>query len=208
VSVTALVLTAGRSRRMGCPKAFLELDHEPLVHRILRVAFAAGVDDAVVVVGAADDPALVSRRAVDGLLRERHLVDPHRVTFAPGAPDEQPIASIRAGLREVAAGAAVLLWPVDQPFATVELVHELLASLGAASHIVRPVVLGRGAHPVLFGATAAAELAGTFADRGAHAVVHRDPSRLIAVGAVDVRLVAALNTPAEAEALGVLRPRQ
>jgi hypothetical protein len=57
---------------MGSPKAFLELDGEPLISRVLVTAFAGGVDRAVVVVGSAGDPELVNTPAVEHLLAERH----------------------------------------------------------------------------------------------------------------------------------------
>ena len=206
MTVTALILAAGRSRRMGYPKAFLEHDGEPLICRIVRIALAAGVAEAVVVIGTEDDPALASRRTALSLLSARGLANPAHVTLACGEPDLQPIASIRAGLRAARSGDAMLLWPVDHPFATVELVRDLLAALDAPSRIVRPTVTGRGGHPVLFGAAVVPELCDPIADQGAHAVVHRDPARLICIPAVDVRLVAALNTPDQAASLGIARP--
>ena len=207
MTVTALVLAAGRSRRMGAAKAFLELNGEPLLSRILRTAFVAGVDRAVVVVGSAADPKLASRAAVQELLADRHPTLANRVRVIVGEPDKTPIDSIRAGLREVEAGSAVLLWPVDHPFAERDLVHDLIERLaGTPDRIALPSLGGRGGHPVLLGADVVRELTSPAADRGADAVVNRDRLRLCHVEVRDPRLFAALNTPDEAAALAVRLP--
>ena len=203
--VDGLLLAAGKSSRMGTPKAFLELEGEPLLIKILRSMRDGGVPHAVVVVGSETDPHLVSRARVTEIIDATALTRGFDVRVVIGAPDGSPIDSIRAGLAAIDARNAVLLWPVDHPFAEGALVRDLLsASDGASGRIVRPIVGGHGAHPVLFGATVARELAGATADGGAAEIVHRIPSRVVAVHATDARLTAPLNTPNEARALGVL----
>jgi len=207
VTVTALILEAGRSRRVGFPKAFLTLGGGPLLAGILRTALDAGVEAAVIVAGADDDPTLVSVRDVRRLLAGLGASTSTRVRIIVGRPDREPIDSIRAGLCLVGPESSVLLWPVDYPFASVSLVETMLRALAHdPGHIVRPVCGGRGAHPVLFSSTVATELTSAIADHGAHGVVDRDPTRIIEIATTDVRLVAALNTPVEARALGVALP--
>jgi CTP:molybdopterin cytidylyltransferase MocA len=49
--ITAVVLAAGRSSRMGRPKATLPLHGETFLTHIIRTFRDAGVDDVVVVLG-------------------------------------------------------------------------------------------------------------------------------------------------------------
>ena len=59
--VPAVVLAAGKSSRMGRPKATLPLpDGETFLGRILHTLHAAAVDDLVVVVGHDPDPIVKS----------------------------------------------------------------------------------------------------------------------------------------------------
>ena len=49
--ITAVVLAAGASSRMGQPKLLLPLAGEPLVRRVVRLVVDSGFEDVVVVVG-------------------------------------------------------------------------------------------------------------------------------------------------------------
>lgn len=64
VNITAVVLAAGASSRMGTHKLLLELGAEPLVRRTVRQVLQANPDDVLVVLGR--DPEGV-RAALDGL---------------------------------------------------------------------------------------------------------------------------------------------
>lgn len=63
-AVAGLVLAAGSSSRMGLNKLLLELDGEPMVHRVVRHALAAHLCPTVVVLG---HEAGMVRRALSGL---------------------------------------------------------------------------------------------------------------------------------------------
>jgi CTP:molybdopterin cytidylyltransferase MocA len=195
MSFVALVLAAGRSVRMGQPKAFLRLGSVTLLEHVVAAARGAGADRVVVVVGAADDPSLVNKRRAAELLGRA-------VTFALGAPDRSQIESLQRGLAISPVGP-LLVWPVDHPFADAELVQRLLAALPSAEHIALPrTSAGRG-HPVLFGARVRRELMEPGLVAGARSVVHRDSRRVIEVPCDDARLSADVDTPAEALALGL-----
>ena len=205
---TALIPSAGRSSRMGSAKAWLEIDGESLLQRIARTAVEAGAHAVVVVAGAEDEvegePTLVTR--IDVATRVT-LPGEARLSVAVAAPDGQLIDSIRAGYDLVGEGSDLLLWPVDAPFADAATVERLADALGSRRDAVAvPMVGDSRGHPVLFGEKVAAELATPEADPGAHAVVRKDPSRVITVPCDDRRLTAALNTPADAAALGLRVP--
>jgi CTP:molybdopterin cytidylyltransferase MocA len=204
MSFSTLILSAGRSRRMGQPKAWLRYQDEPFLQRLVRVSLAAGSHQIIIVVGAETGEALVSRET---LLATLPAPLSAATTLAIGCPSQTPIDSIRQGLGALTGGPRLLLWPIDCPFAETALVEQLARSfLPTEDAIARPCVEGRHGHPVLFGSVALEELKSPIADTGAHHVVRRDPRRLLDVPCDDARVVADLNTPAEARALGVTLP--
>ncbi|GAA1869025.1 nucleotidyltransferase family protein [Pseudonocardia ailaonensis] len=134
-----LLLAAGAGRRMGGPKALVELDGELLVHRALRVLAAGGAAPPTVVVGA---QAARVRAAVGGAAEVVEAAD-----WAEGMG-----ASLRAGLTalEPTAAQAVVVHLVDLPGVTAEAVARLVA-LGTPGALARAAYGGAPAHPVLLG---------------------------------------------------------
>jgi CTP:molybdopterin cytidylyltransferase MocA len=134
-----LLLAAGAGRRMGGPKALVEVDGEPRVRRALRALTDGGAAPAVVVLGA---------RAADV-----RAALPARVE-AVEAPDwaSGMGASLRAGLAALArhdADAAVVHL-VDLPGVPAAAVARLVAVAGPAG-LARAAYGGRPGHPVLLG---------------------------------------------------------
>jgi molybdenum cofactor cytidylyltransferase len=203
MAFSVLIPAAGRSTRMGRPKAWLTHRGTSLLQRIVNEAAAAEPLAIVVVAGSEDeeDEALVAR--IDVAMR---ITTPNdtRLSVAVGEADGDLIASIRAGYQLVQEGSDLLLWPVDVPFGSTALVQALVEALaGAPDRLALPVVSGQRGHPVLFGTKVAAELMTAAANGGAHDIVHRDPNRVLTVSWSDARVVAPLNTPDDARKLGI-----
>jgi CTP:molybdopterin cytidylyltransferase MocA len=140
----AVVVAAGGGRRLGgVAKALLPIgDRESFLGRIAATARAAGVADAVVVVGAPYGDAVAAAARALGL---EVVVNP--------APARGMASSVAAGFSAAAAGAAAvdvaLLWPVDHPWVTAATVTRVLAALAAAPEVdaAIPTHDGRGGHP-------------------------------------------------------------
>jgi molybdenum cofactor cytidylyltransferase len=204
--VVAVVLAAGRSQRMGFPKAYLRWQGETLIERAAREAALGGCSCVVAVVGAEDDRELASVAVVEPLLHER-LPAGCSLEVRCGRPDATSIDSLRVALASVQAGHDLLLWPVDYPFADRALVARLRASLLRTSdRIALPTVAGRRGHPILFGADVVHELWEPTLQAGARSVVHRRPERLVEVACVDRRVAEDVDTPEDARRLGVELP--
>ncbi len=140
--VPGLVLAAGRSSRMGRPKATLPLGEDTFLSRIVRTYLAAGIDDVVVVVGH-EAERIIESFAATGL--------PARFVLNP-AYDRGQLSSLVAGLGIVdrPGVAAVLMTLVDVPLfseATVRAVLDRYRETGAP--IVRPTSGTRHGHPLL-----------------------------------------------------------
>ena len=104
--VSAVVLAAGASTRMGTQKLLLPLGGEPLVRRAVRQVCDAGFDDVLVVLGSEHEHTLA---ALDGLA-ERHAIN---AQYASGMG-----SSFRTAVEHLADSAAAMFALADQPFVT------------------------------------------------------------------------------------------
>jgi molybdenum cofactor cytidylyltransferase len=104
--VSAVILAAGASTRMGAQKLLLPVGGEPLVRRTVRQICDAGFDDVLVVLGSDYDNTLA---ALDGL-PIRHAVN---AEFASGMG-----SSFRAAVSHLDGCAAAMFALADQPFVT------------------------------------------------------------------------------------------
>jgi molybdenum cofactor cytidylyltransferase len=141
--VPALVLAAGRSTRMGRPKATLPIDdRDTFLTRIVRTLRDAEVDDIVIVLGH-DAEAIAVSFAQSGL--------PARVVVNRDY-DRGQLSSLRTGLAVVdrPGVSGILVTLVDVPLvqpATVRAVLERYRTSRAP--IVRPVSGTRHGHPLI-----------------------------------------------------------
>ena len=137
-----LLLAAGAGRRMGQPKALVELAGEPLVRRSLRVLADGGCAPLLVVLGAA---------AAD----VRAVLPPEvRAVVAQGWAEGMG-ASLRAGLVELEKlepePDATVVHLVDLPGVTEAAVARLTAAGSGPDVLLRAAYAGCPAHPVLIG---------------------------------------------------------
>ncbi len=188
--VAGLLLAAGAGRRMGGPKALVELDGEPLVARGLRALRDAGLDPRLVVLGAEADRA---RTVVTG-------ADPGADVVVAADWADGMGASLRAGLAALARDEptvdAVLVLLVDTP----GIGAEALARVAAAATregLARGSYDGRPGHPVVLGANHLAGVAtAAHDDVGARGyLAGRDDVRPVEVG--DVATRDDVDTPAD-----------
>jgi molybdenum cofactor cytidylyltransferase len=214
--VAGVILAAGRSSRMGRPKALLPCGRagDTFVSALVRALVAGGVSD-VFVVGRPDDRVLQAEldrvRNPEGL-PPRSEPDTDRSTGAasiyyvenPGADDGGQLSSLLAGLRlaDRPGVAGVLVAPVDVPFVTGATVARLLAAFASTTApIVRPVYRGAHGHPVLFARPLFAELRQADPTLGARAVVRAHAAAITEVEVDDAGVAMDVDTPEDYERL-------
>ncbi len=196
--VDGIVLAAGRSSRMGAPKAALDLDGETFLARCIALLRQGGCRSVVVVL---PDQHAAAAFAGAGAGPADDVV----VTINPDS-GSQPIDSLRIGLAALpadAAAAAVL--PVDSPAAHPETVRQLIGAFREAEPgralIVRPVHGGEPGHPTLFARPLFRELATEVLPHGAETVVERHAQARLDIPVDDPGVSRNVNTPADYRSL-------
>ncbi|QBF32679.1 NTP transferase domain-containing protein [Thalassococcus sp. S3] len=139
-SVTAILLAAGLSRRMGAwNKLLLPVDGEPMVRRVARTYLAA-IDTPLTVVTGHDAEKV--RAALSGLATSFT----HNPDFASGQP-----TSVAAGVREAPNADLLLIGLADQPKLTPHDLTALIAAhrQGDAAKITIPIHDGARGNPIV-----------------------------------------------------------
>ena len=136
--VSAILLAAGRSRRMGAFKPLLSFGKQTVIESAIANLRAAGVSEIIVVVGWRGDEL------------EKKLAAPD-VFFAINSNPDSPMAtSIRTGMYFVGeASAAVLITPADHPAIPAGTIKSIIEAWQSGAPLVQPEYDGRGGHPVL-----------------------------------------------------------
>lgn len=167
MTVAALVLAAGASRRLGQPKQLLPIGGEPLVRRIAQRALAA-CDVACVVVGAGADEVIAA-------LGELAVAFTHAPDWREGMG-----ASLRRGVAWATAAGhdAVAVLTCDQPRLTIEHVRRLVEHHRATGGVVASRYAGTIGVPAVFPRWRFADLLALRGDRGARSLVRSDPDAL------------------------------
>ena len=188
--ITAIVLAAGLSRRMGRFKLLLPWGVRTVIGQVVAALEEAGVGQIVVVTG---------NRA--GEVAAALAGTPARPVFNPGYETGEMLSSIQAGLRELSQASeqrrptAALLCLGDQPHMEAATVRAVLAAGEADGweRIVIPSYRMRAGHPILLPGWLWPEVLGCIGTLRDVMVAHRDRTRYLVVDTPTV--LADLDTP-------------
>ena len=190
--ITAIVLAAGESRRFGEQKLVVPFMGKPIVRHAVERALGSGAGETIVVTGA---NAADVRGALAGLA----------VRFVDNPEYRKGMStSLAAGILALAPGTeAAIIALGDQPLVPAAAYAGVLAEFAKD----RPAIIaasyhGVRGHPVLFAAEAFSELIAERGDRGARAVIGKDPRRVRYVE-LSLPVPADVDDP---EALAALNP--
>jgi molybdenum cofactor cytidylyltransferase len=159
--LAAVILSGGRSRRMGAPKALIPYLGGTFLEHLLKVT---------------DHPRIGWRRVVLGADAQA-IREGVELTADELVINEQweagQLSSIQCGLRSLPARTdGMLLCLIDHPLISRELVDELVERFyESGKSIVLPVYNGRRGHPVIFASPLYEELLNAPLETGARAVV-------------------------------------
>ena len=136
LNIPAIILAAGRSRRMRAFKPLLKFGNSTVIDCCIQNFRDAGVEQVVVVAGHRADE-----------LR-RHLY--HIAIVNNPQPDADMSSSIRLGVQALSAESkAVLITPVDHPAVPPQVISDLITQWKTGAKLVVPEYDGHGGHPVI-----------------------------------------------------------
>lgn len=190
--VSAVILAAGASTRMGRPKLAIPVRGTPMIRRVAEAALASRCGEVIVVLGT---HAELYRSLLDGLaVRIVENPDPARGMGSSLRTGAESVSSI-------ASGVVILL--ADQPFVSADVINRLIEAAAAdRRRIVASAHRGVACPPAYFPRRFFPELTALEGDRGARSVIQAHAGECVLVPlpescAVDVDTGADLSTIGE-----------
>jgi molybdenum cofactor cytidylyltransferase len=191
-SITALILAAGASSRMGSPKALLMYRGETFLDRL--IGFCGEACGSVVVV--------LGRHAIE--IRAAIRKD---ATFVLNPdPDRGQLSSLQCGLAQIS-GAAMFV-PVDVPAVEPATVLKLVAAFQSSDClVVVPAFAGKHGHPVCIASPVVKELLAMPATGQARDIIRRYRAQTLYVAVEDPGVLRDIDTRTEYQDLLMEPPR-
>lgn len=185
--ITAIVLAAGISSRMGTPKQLLMYQGRPLLRHVVENLRKSQVDEIIVVLG--HQGAEVAD-ALKGL--------PVRIIINEDYGAGQS-TSVKAGLQALPASdgdrRGVLFFLGDQPFVKPETINLLIEHYRQQGGIIAPYYQGTRGNPILFDQKFFSEFQALTGDVGAREIISRHPEDLQKVDVPDRGVLQDIDTP-------------
>jgi molybdenum cofactor cytidylyltransferase len=190
--VSAVILAAGTSSRMGKTKQLLALGESTVLAQTLAHVQAAAFQEIILVLGA-------SAEEIRGQLPS---LEDLKIVLNPA--HQQGIASsLQAGLSAVDPNSdAALIILGDQPFIRPQTLHRIVEEYRRSqAQIVIPTHQGQRGNPVLLDRSVFAEVMALEGDVGSRAIFARHLDRIVNVEVEDDGVLLDLDDPADYERL-------
>lgn len=190
--ITAVVLSAGESSRMGSPKALLPINGVPFIEEIVRALKGTKIDRIIVVLGhhAEEIQKMIARLPVTFAVNR---------DYAKGQ-----LSSLIVAIRSLEAEKhtekvdGVLVHLVDHPFISPALVDHMIDRFYETKKlIVIPRYGGRRGHPVIFSSRLFPELLSAPLEKGAKVVVHAHRDETLEIETDFAGVTIDIDTPEE-----------
>jgi CTP:molybdopterin cytidylyltransferase MocA len=181
IQVSAILLAAGSSRRMGQLKQLLPLHDKPIIRHCLDNLITAGIENIVAVLGYCGDEvlAVIQEMPVHIVLNENQ--------------ESEMAESVRIGLRAIAEkSSGVLVCLSDHPLVSVDTLKSLMQCfVETPDKIIIPLYKGKRGHPTLFPRNVIEEIfeAGTLRD-----IIDKNRSRLKFLNVQDEGIILDMDT--------------
>jgi molybdenum cofactor cytidylyltransferase len=158
--ISAIVLAAGESKRMGFPKMLLDFNGKPMLECVIDNVSQSEVDDIVVVLGAYRDELekIVLATSASSCYNEDYK--------------EGMLSSVKCGFRNLPSGTeAVLVFQGDQPLISAKLIDLVMEGYrNSGKGIIIPVHKNRRGHPLMVGKKYFSEIEKLSPDEGLRAL--------------------------------------
>ena len=185
-SIAGVVLAAGKSERMGSPKSLLHIGNTTFLEHIDLQARLGGLNPIWIVLGHEADK-----------IQQAHPRLASRTTLNPDYEQGQ-LSSLQRALEVLEASPidGLMLFLVDHPFVTKELIQTLVRAFSEGVHpLVIPSFHGRCGHPVIFARSLFPEFKNAPLHLGAAAVVKVHAKEVLHVEVEDEGILIDIDTP-------------
>jgi molybdenum cofactor cytidylyltransferase len=169
--ISAIILAAGESRRMGEPKQLMPLGKTTILERTVDNFLNSEVHDVIVVVG-------YRAEEVISLIADRSVAIAVNSAYREGMS-----TSIVAGLSLISNKTqGVMLALADQPFIDSHTINHLIEAFGVHNkNIAIPVYQSKRGHPVIFAIKYKEELLRLKGDIGGREIIGQHPDDILEV---------------------------
>ncbi|MFY9986157.1 MAG: nucleotidyltransferase family protein [Chthoniobacterales bacterium] len=172
--VSAVVLAAGLSTRMGRNKLLLNFKDKPLIARLVDTLLASKIDEVIVVLGHEIEKV---RAELQG--KPVRLV--HNPDYREGLS-----TSVRTGVDAVSPDAdGIMICLADQPLLEPADVNQIVAAFADAKKVNKSIVVpffkGERGNPVILDASLRVAILGIVGDVGCKGVIKRYPEKVYAL---------------------------
>ncbi|MBP6016222.1 MAG: putative selenium-dependent hydroxylase accessory protein YqeC [Candidatus Promineofilum sp.] len=187
--VTAVVLAAGESRRMGRNKLLLPWEDTTVLGRTLTHVAASNVSDVIVVTGH-------NRPEIEGVASRHGITTLFNQAYAKGM-----LSSVQAAIGSLPPAAeAALVMLGDQPLIPAQLIDALLQAYAHRPHgLVAPVFDGRRGNPVIIDRRYFVELLALPPETAPRVLLQRHPDDVLLVEVGDDAILYDLDRPEDYE---------
>jgi molybdenum cofactor cytidylyltransferase len=185
--MTAIVLAAGQSTRMGSLKQLLPLrEGKPVIQVVVEQVSASGVDEVVVVLG----------------FRAKEIAMALSSTGARIAINQDfesgMTSSVRCGIRAATSAQSYLICLGDQPLVDVAVITAVVTAANTSgTGIVIPTYEGKGGHPIFIDGRHAEEILRLGPDEGLNTFTHGHADDTVRLPVDDRNVLEDMDTPAD-----------
>ena len=183
--VSAILLAAGSSTRMGEPKQLLPIGTKTAIIRCLDTALAAGIGDIIVVLG-----------TPHGCRIGKSIAGYCVTTVYNNRPESEMAGSVMIGLRSARnSSTGIMVCPVDHPLASADTLRALIRLHSEKPlQIVIPSFHHRRGHPTLFPKEL---LTGLLPGKNLRDVIKENSERVRYYPTSDEGVILDMDTPAD-----------
>jgi CTP:molybdopterin cytidylyltransferase MocA len=184
--ITALILSAGSSRRMGSHKALLTIRGKTFIRHIVETLHSAGVNHTVLVLGS------------DHETIEKTLFWYTGDIVVNNSWEQGQLSSVITGLNhsDSSRSDGILICPVDHPLFSPELIQQLIHGWQSSGKpIVIPTVSGLRGHPILFSRSLFEEVRSAPPEIGLRAVIRNHADDLLEIATQEEGVRINIDTP-------------
>ena len=184
--VAGLILAAGKSQRMGSPKALLRIYGRTFLEHIASEAQQSNLTEVKIVLGSQAE--LILERLPQ--LRANVVINPEY--------EQGQLSSLIRGLKALEGYSidGLMLFLVDHPFVDRNLINELLDWFSSHNNpLVIPTFKKKRGHPIIFAHELFPELINAPVDAGAVIVVRKYQDKILHVETGQAGILLDIDTP-------------